>query len=105
MKSLFSFKNLASLAIVTFFLVMAVGSDESSDSNTSTESNYDEIEAVPEKQEVEPDFSMDMSAEEVETVEVEPDFSDEEDETSSQGYVDASEIDTTFSDAQEPDFE
>lgn len=102
MKSLFNIKNLASYAIVTFFLVMAVGSDGSSNNDEySTESDSEGLEKI----EIEPDFSMDMSSEEVETVEIEPDFSDEEEESLSQGYINASEIDTTFIDAQEPDFE
>lgn len=104
MKKNFSIRDLASCAIVSFFLVMAVGSSDSSSDNSTYSEEETEFEPAT-KAEPEPDFSMDISQEAIEAVEIEPDFSNDEEESASSSYVNTSEIDTTFSDAGEPDFE
>lgn len=95
------FRKLASCAIFVFFIVMAFGSADSSNTDSYDSSQY-EVETP----EPEPDFSIDINNETVETVDIEPDFfSEDEEETTSSGYIETTEIDTTFVIDEEPDFE
>lgn len=111
MKQLSS-KQIISSVLIGFFLLTAVGSDDSGSSNSNSydyapesESDYsEEAEDVIETVDAEPDFSMDVTNEAIESIEVEPDFDiDEEEHTTS--YDSGSEIDTTFSESAEPDFD
>lgn len=95
-------KKLASCAIFLFFIVMAFGSADSSNTD-SYDYNQEAPEIIPEP---EPDFSIDINNETVEAVEIEPDFfNDDEDEISSSGYVESAEIDTTFVVEEDLEFE
>lgn len=103
-----SSKQIISSVLIGFFLLTAVGSDDSGSSNSNSydyapESESDYSKEV-ETREAEPDFSMDVANEAIESIEVEPDF-DIDDEEHTTSYDSGSEIDTTFSESAEPEFD
>ena len=102
-----------SCIIVCLYLIAAFGSDEDSGNSIRNEGSYqdepsDELEqevATP-KIEPEPDFTINAAEEKDVPIEIEPDFTmDEEIEEPSSEYRKGRDIDTTFKESAEPDFE
>lgn len=104
-----------SCIVVCLFLIAAFGSDEDSGNGIRNEgsssyqnepSDEQEQEVAPPKIESEPDFTINAAEEKDVPIEIEPDFTmDEETEEPSSEYRKGRDIDTTFKESAEPDFE